>query len=76
MDEVELVILNSIEAKVARRPQPSDDLLRVGIDSLAMAEIALEIDELTYGAEHPKVATIGDLIAHVSQLRRNQARAR
>jgi acyl carrier protein len=76
MDEVESLILAAIEAKVARRPQLSDDLLRVGIDSLAMAEIALEIEErlgvrLNEGVLDQE--TIGDLIRHVAQLRQQQS---
>ena len=76
MDEVESLILAAIEAKVARRPQLSDDLLRVGIDSLAMAEIALEIEQrlgvrLDEGVLDQE--TIGDLVRHVAQLRQQQS---
>lgn len=72
MDEVESVILTAIEAKVDRRPKLSDDLIRVGIDSLAMAEIALEIEErlgvrLTEGVLDQE--TIGELVEHVRKLR-------
>jgi acyl carrier protein len=75
MDEVESVILSAMEAKIARRPKLSDDLLRVGIDSLAMAEIALEIEQrlgvrLNEGILDQE--TVGDLIKHVSQLRQKQ----
>lgn len=76
MDEVESVILSAIEAKVARRPKLSDDLARVGIDSLAMAEIALEVEEqlgvrLDEGVLDQE--TIGELIQHVARLRQNQS---
>lgn len=75
MDEVESVILAAIEAKVARRPSLSDDLAHVGIDSLAMAEIALEVEErlgvrLDEGILDQE--TIGDLIQHVAILRQKQ----
>jgi acyl carrier protein len=76
MDEVESVILSAIEAKISRRPMLSDDLLRIGIDSLAMAEIALEIEErlglrLSEGVlDHE---TVGQLIEHVATLRQKQS---
>lgn len=76
MEEVESVILAAIEAKVGRRPKTGDDLLRIGLDSLAMAEIALEIEQrlgvrLNEGVLDQE--TIGELIHHVRELRQKQS---
>ncbi len=78
MDEVETVILAAIEAKIARRPKLSDDLIRIGLDSLAIAEIALEIEQhlgvrLSEGVLDQE--TVGDLVHHVRILRQKQSPA-
>jgi acyl carrier protein len=78
MEEVESVVLCALAAKTGRRPKLSDDLARMSIDSLAMAEIALEIEEklqvkLTEGIlDQP---TVGDLVRHIAVLRRQQSPA-
>ena len=75
MDEVESVILSALAAKTGRQPKLTDDLARLAVDSLAMAEIALEIEQklqvkLDEGIlDQP---TIGDLVTHVAALRRKQ----
>ncbi len=72
MDEVESVVVAAIAAKIDRQPRLSDDLARVGIDSLSMAEIALEIEQrlgvrLDEGILDQQ--TVGDLVHHICQLR-------
>ncbi len=78
MDEVETVILTALAAKVESRPALTDELLSLSIDSLAMAELALEIEQklkvrLNDGILEQK--TVGDLVKYVKALvaRRGQA---
>jgi len=78
MEEVESVVLSALAGKIGRRPKLSDDLARVSIDSLAMAEVALEIEEklqvrLSEGILDQE--TVGDLVHHVAALRRKQTAA-
>ena len=45
MDDVEATVLEALHAKVGDRVQLTVDLARFSIDSLAMAELALEIEQ-------------------------------
>jgi acyl carrier protein len=45
MDDVEATVLAALHAKVGSPAQLTDDLTRLSIDSLAMAELALEIEQ-------------------------------
>jgi acyl carrier protein len=45
MDDVEATVLEALKAKVGPRAQLTDDLARLSVDSLAMAELALEIEQ-------------------------------
>jgi acyl carrier protein len=75
MDEVESVVLSTIAARSKRPAEPADDLSRLGLDSLAMAEVAVEIEQrlgvrLDEGILDQR--TLGDLIEHVRMLRSGQ----
>ncbi len=45
MDDVEAIVIEVLKTKVGPRAQLTDDLSRLSIDSLAMAEVALEIEQ-------------------------------
>ena len=78
MEEVESVVLSALAAKIGRRPKLSEDLARISIDSLAMAEIALEIEQQLQVKLNEGILdqqTVGDLVYHVAALRRRQAPA-
>jgi acyl carrier protein len=71
MDEVESAIVSAIASKTQKRPALSDDLARIGLDSLAMAEAAFEIEQklkvkLDDGILDQQ--TVGDLVRHVRTL--------
>jgi acyl carrier protein len=71
VDEVEATILEALKAKVGPRAQLADDLSRLSIDSLAMAELALEIEErlkirLDEGVLEQR--TVKDLIRYAQKL--------
>jgi acyl carrier protein len=78
MEEVESVVLSALAAKTGRRPTLSDDLARISIDSLSMAEVALEIEQQLHVKLNEGILdqpTVGDLINHVAALRRQQSSA-
>jgi acyl carrier protein len=45
MDEVEATVLEALKTKVGPRAQLTDELSKLSVDSLAMAELALEIEQ-------------------------------
>lgn len=78
MDDVEATVLDSLHAKVGTRAQLSDDLATLSIDSLAMAELALEIEQklkirLDEGVLEQR--TVRDLVIYTQKLveRRRQS---
>lgn len=72
MDEVESVVRSTIASKTRRPAELADELSRLGLDSLAMAEVALEIEQrlairIDEGILDQR--TLGDLVEHVRMLR-------
>jgi acyl carrier protein len=74
MDErmdVEATILEALQAKVGSRAQLTDELATLSIDSLAMAELALEIEQrlkirLDEGVLEQR--TVKDLVRYAQKL--------
>lgn len=71
MDDVEATILDALKAKVGGQPKLADELARLSIDSLAMAELALEIEQrlkirLDEGVLEQK--TVQDLVKYTQGL--------
>ena len=71
MDEVEATVLDALKTKIGPRAQLTDDLARLSIDSLAMAELALEIEQrlkirLDEGVLEQK--TVNDLVHYAQKL--------
>jgi acyl carrier protein len=71
MDDVEATILDALHAKVGTRAQLSDDLATLSIDSLAMAELALDLEQklkirLDEGVLEQR--TVNDLVHYARKL--------
>jgi acyl carrier protein len=78
MDEVEATILDALHDKVGSRAQLTDDLSKLSIDSLAMAELALEIEQrlkirLDEGVLEQR--TVKDLVRYAQKLVEKQKQA-
>ena len=78
MDDVEATILETLHAKVGVHAQLSDDLTTLSIDSLAMAELALEIEQrlkirLDEGVLEQR--TVKDLVRYAQKLVEKQKQA-
>ena len=78
MDEVEATVLDALKTKIGPRAQLTDDLSRLSIDSLAMAELALEIEQrlkirLDEGVLEQK--TVNDLVHYAQKLVEKQKAA-
>ena len=70
MDEVETIILTSIETHVQVRPKLSDEMLLLGVDSLALAETTHQIEqELKVRLDDRLLdqKTVGELINYVRE---------
>jgi acyl carrier protein len=71
MDDVEATILDALKAKVGGQPKRTDELAGLSIDSLAMAELALEVEQrlkvrLDEGVLEQR--TVHDLIKYTQEL--------
>ena len=71
MDEVETTILDALHAKVGAQAKLADDLASLSVDSLAMAELALELEQklkirLDEGVLEQK--TVQDLVTYARNL--------
>ncbi len=80
MDEVEATVLEALKAKAGFRAPLTltDDLARLSIDSLAMAELALEIEQrlkirLDEGVLEQR--TVKDLVRYAQKLVEKQKQA-
>ena len=74
--DVQAMILDALRSKVGVSARPTDELARLSIDSLAMAELALDIEQrlkvrLDEGVLDQK--TVQDLVAYVQKLIEKQA---
>jgi acyl carrier protein len=45
VDDLELMVLDQLEEKFGERPQLSDSLAVLGVDSVGMAELTVEIEK-------------------------------
>jgi acyl carrier protein len=77
MDDVEATILEALKAKVGRA-ELTDELARLSVDSLAMAELALEIEQrlkirLDEGVLEQR--TVNDLVHYAQKLVDKQKQA-
>lgn len=75
MDEVQSVIVNAIRAKVGGQPQPDDSLALLDLDSLAMAEVTLEIEQqlkLRLDESVLEARTVSELCERVRRCRQKQ----
>lgn len=71
MDDVEATVLEALHAKVGSRAQLTDELARLSVDSLAMAELALEMEQrlkirLDEGVLEQR--TVKDLVRYAQKL--------
>lgn len=71
MEDVQATVLEALASKVECRAEITDDLAQLSVDSLAMAELALELEQrlkirLDDGVLDQK--TVKDLIAYVQSL--------
>ena len=71
MEDVEATILNALASKVECRAKLTDELASLSVDSLAMAELALEIEQrlkirLDEGVLEQR--TVEDLVHYVQAL--------
>ena len=78
MDDVEATVIEALKTKVGPRAQLADDLSRLSIDSLAMAEVALEIEQrlkirLDEGVLEQR--TVKDLVSYAQKLVDKQKQA-
>ena len=74
-DNVEAIVVNALAAKVDTQPHLSDELLRLSVDSLAMAELALEIEQKLKIRLDERVLdqnTVGELVNYVRGLVQKQ----
>lgn len=79
MDEVESVVVSAIAAKAEHQPKLTDELSRLSIDSLSMAEAAFEIEQKLHvklGEGILDQRTVGDLVKHVQSLHQQQSMRR
>lgn len=78
MDDVETTVLEALKTKVGARVQISDDLTRLSIDSLAMAELALEIEQrlkIRFDEGVLEQKTVKDLVRYAQNLVEKQKQA-
>lgn len=75
VDEIQSVIVDAIRAKVGGQPKLEDSLGVLDIDSLAMAEITLEIEQklqLRLDESVLEARTVGELIELVRRRKQKQ----
>ena len=75
VDEVQNVIVNAIRAMVGGQPQLDDSLALLDLDSLAMAEVTLEIEQrlqLRLDESVLEARTVGELCDLVRGCRQKQ----
>jgi acyl carrier protein len=71
MEDVQATVLEALAAKAECRAQITDDLSKLSIDSLAMAELALEIEQrlkIRLDDEVLDQTTVLDLVRYVQKL--------
>ncbi|MFN0021412.1 MAG: acyl carrier protein [Pirellulaceae bacterium] len=71
MEDVQATVLEALASKAECRAQITDDLARLSIDSLAMAELALEIEQrlkIRLNDEVLDQRTVKDLVSYVQAL--------
>ena len=78
MDDVETTVLEALKRKVGPRAELTDELARLSVDSLAMAELALEIEQrlkirLDEGVLEQR--TVKDLVHYAQKLVDKQKQA-
>ena len=76
VDEVQGVIVDAIRAKVGGQPTLDDSLALLDIDSLAMAEITLEIEQklqLRLDESVVEAQTVGELTELVRRRKQQQS---
>jgi acyl carrier protein len=71
MEDVQATVLEALASKAECRAQITDDLAKLSIDSLAMAELALEIEQrlkIRLNDEVLDQRTVKDLVSYVQAL--------
>ncbi len=71
MEDVQATVLEALASKAECRPLITDDLAKLSVDSLAMAELALEIEQRLKIRLDDGVldqTTVKDLVAYVQSL--------
>ena len=71
MEDVQATVLEALASKAECRAQITDDLSKLSIDSLAMAELALEIEQrlkIRLNDEVLDQKTVLDLVKYVQKL--------
>jgi acyl carrier protein len=72
MSEIQEKLLQLLERKFRQRPAPDESFAAIGVDSLAMAELVVEIEQM-FAVETDdrilEVDTVDELAAYVQQLR-------
>jgi len=71
MEDVQATVLEALASKAECRAQITDDLAKLSIDSLAMAELALEIEQrlkIRLNDEVLDQKTVKDLVHYVQAL--------
>ncbi|MCE9528771.1 MAG: acyl carrier protein [Planctomycetales bacterium] len=71
MEDVQATVLEALASKAECRAQITDDLAKLSIDSLAMAELALEIEQrlkIRLDDEILDQRTVKDLVSYVQAL--------
>jgi acyl carrier protein len=71
MEDVQATVLEALASKAECRAQITDDLPKLSIDSLAMAELALEIEQrlkIRLDDEVLDQRTVKDLVSYVQAL--------
>ena len=71
MEDVQATVLEAIASKAECRAQITDDIAKLSIDSLAMAELALEIEQrlkIRLNDEVLDQRTVKDLVSYVQAL--------
>ena len=71
MEDVQATVLEALASKAECRAQITDDLAKLSIDSLAMAELALEIEQrlkIRLNDEVLDQRTVKDLVDYVQAL--------
>ncbi len=77
MDDIEAIILSSIETHTEMRPKLTDELALLNFDSLAMAETAHDIEQKLHIRLDDRLLdqrTVAELIDYVRQLRADQTK--